>query len=218
MRIASESTMIEVRRGAQVTVQSTQLGHAYLVKEGHLRLVRHGAGGRMIALDLMGPGDLIGVTPILTEDGDADSAEALEDVLFCRVSARTLRDVLLENPSLSLHFSKLVGLRRRTVETRLLDIAFCTVRVRIARLILDLAERFGEQTDKGVRIRLKLTHQELADMVGSNREAANRAVMALVDRGVIRFVGKHLAVSDPQALAQEAEDGWSLQSVSADTT
>lgn len=217
MRIASESTMIEVRRGAQVTVQSTQHGHAYLVKEGHLRLIRH-AGGRMIALDVMGPGDMIGVTPILAEDADADSAEALEDVLFCRVSAQVLKEILLTNPGLSLHFSKLVGLRRRTVETRLLDIAFCTVRVRIARLITDLADRFGETTGAGVRIRLKLTHQEIADMVGSNREAANRAVMGLVDRGAITFEGKHLVISDAQALAQEADDGWSLRSVSSDTT
>lgn len=217
MDIASRSKMITARRGDRITVQSTASGHAYLVKEGHLRVVRSSPEGRAIALDILEPGDVIGITPVMTEDSDADSAEAMDDVLFCRLPASMLREALEKNPGLALHFSKRIGLRRRSVETRLMDIAFCTVKVRLARLLLELAERFGETVSEGTLIRLKLTHQELGDMIGSNREAANRAVSALLDTGVVRFVGKQLEIINREALRAEAHLGFDWRNVSTDT-
>ncbi len=204
MDIASRSKMITAKRGDRITVQSTSAGHAYLVKEGHLRVVRSSPEGRAISLDILEPGDVIGITPVLTEDSDADSAEAMDDVLFCRLPASMLRQALEDNPGLALHFSKRVGLRRRSVETRLMDIAFCTVKVRLSRLLLELADRFGEQAPQGTRITLKLTHQELGDMIGSNREAANRAASALLYSGAVRFVGKQIEIINQDLLRKEA--------------
>lgn len=196
--------MVTAKRGERITVQSTTSGHAYLVKEGHLRVIRSSPEGRAIALDILSPGDVIGITPVMTEDSDADSAEAMDDVLFCRLPASMLREALEQNPGLALHFSKRVGLRRRFVETRLMDIAFCTVKVRLARLLLELAQRFGVPGHQSTLIDLKLTHQEIGDMIGSNREAANRAVSALLDAGALRFVGKRLEVINTVVLRKEA--------------
>lgn len=218
MDIASWSKMITAKRGERITVHSTASGHAYLVKEGHLRVIRSSPEGRAIALDILSPGDVIGITPVMTEDSDADSAEALDDVLFCRLPAWMLREALEQNPGLALHFSKRVGLRRRQVETRLMDIAFCTVKVRLARLLLELAQRFGEPSHQGTLINLKLTHQELGEMIGSNREAANRAVSALLDVGALRFIGKRLEIIKEDALRKEAhlDFDWRLASTDSE--
>ncbi len=205
MELASKSKMIEAKRGETVTVQSTLVGHAYLVKEGHLRVLRSSPDGRAIAIDILEPGDVIGLTPIMTEDADADRAEAMDDVLFCRVPAAMLREVLEKNPTLSLHFSKRIGIRRRALETRLLGIAFCTVRVRTARLILELMDRFGEKRSDCVRIGIRLSHQEMGELIGANREAVNRAMGSLIDDGGIRFVGKTLEVVNVDALRRAAD-------------
>lgn len=217
MDLAARSKMVVAKRGDNLTVANTQAGHALLIKEGHLRAIRRASDGRSIGLDILGPGDIIGLTPVLTEDGDADVAEAMEDVLLCRVPTSLLRTVLERCPGLALHFSKLVGLRRRRVETRLVSIAFCTVKVRLARLLIELAEKFGRDEPRGCLIDLKLTHAEIADMIGSNREAANRAVLSLVDQDIVRFEGKRLRILDGKRLAEEAELQFDWQSVSSDT-
>lgn len=217
MDLAANSRMVKAKRGDIVTVKSTAFGHAYLVKQGHLRVIRFGAGGKAVALDILQPGDVIGVTPVVTEDGDADQAECLDDVLFCRLPTAKLRGVLEKNPSLALHFSKMMGLRRRSVEMRLIDIAFCTVKVRLARLLIELASRFGKATGTGVLIDLHLTHQEAADMIGSNREAANRAMSALIDNGAVTYSGKRVLIKDMAKLREEAELQFDWRNVSADT-
>lgn len=215
MDLASRSKMIPAKRGDLITVRTTAAGYAYLVKEGHLRVMRTSPDGRSISLDILEPGDVIGLTPIMTEDSDADSAEAMDDVLFCRLPASMLREALEKNPGLALHYSKRVGIRKRSLETRLMDIAFCTVKVRIARLLLELMERFGNQVEGGVRINLKLTHQEFGDLVGSNREAVNRSISSLIDSRVVRFSGKYLDVIDHQGLVREAnlEFDWQASKV-----
>lgn len=215
--IASRSKMLTARRGDRITVKTTAAGYAYLVKEGHLRVMRTTGEGRSIALDILEPGDVIGITPIITEDADADSAEALDDVLFCRLPATKLREALEQNPGLALHFTKRFGLRKRTLETRLADIAFCTVKVRLARLLLELLDRFGQPHAIGTVIKIRLTHQELGELVGANREAANRAAIGLVDQGILRFVGKQIAVIDREALLREANFGFDWRNVSIDT-
>lgn len=217
MDLAARSRMVTAKRGDNLTVANTQAGQALLIKEGHLRAIRRTPDGRSVGLDILGPGDVIGLTPILTEDGDADVAEAMEDVLLCRVPASLLREVLERCPGLALHFSKQMGLRRRRVETRLVALAFCTVKVRLARLLIELAEKFGKVEPLGRLIDLKLTHSEIADMIGSNREAANRAVLSLVDEGIVRFEGKRLCILDPHRLAAEADLLFDWQSVSVDT-
>lgn len=217
MDLAANSRMITAKRGDIVTVSSTEAGHAYLVKEGHLRVIRVGTGGKAVSLDILEPGDVIGITPIVTEDGDADRAECLNEVLFCRMPTTKLREVLEKHPSLALHFSKLMGLRRKSVETRLIDIAFCTVKVRLARLLIELTSRFGVCSESGTLINLKLTHQEAADMIGSNREAANRAMSQLIDAGAVTYSGKRVLVIDMAKLQEEAELHFDWRNVSADT-
>lgn len=212
--LAARSKMFTTKRGDLLSVANTAAGQALLVKEGHLRAIRKSPDGRSVGLDVLGPGDVIGVTPIMTEDADADLAEAMDDVLLCRVPAAMLREVLEKNPKLALHFCKQIGLRRRRIENRLLNVAFCTVKVRLARLLLEMRERYCRD---GL-IDFKVTHSELADMIGSNREAANRAVMAMIDEGSILFEGKRIRIVNLKLLKDQAELGFDWQSVSGDTT
>lgn len=141
MDVAARSKMIRVKRGDLVTVQSTSEGHAYLVKEGHLRVFRTSNDGRVLSLDILESGNVLGITPIITADADADAdadaAEALDDVLFCRVKASVLREILEKHPGFALHFSKRIRILRKSLDTRLMDIAFCTIKVRLARLLIE---------------------------------------------------------------------------------
>lgn len=199
--LARRSEMVEIRRGDLITVRTTQEGQACLIKKGRLRALRR-QGGRTVALDILGPGDIVGATTVLSGDADAEQAEALEDVLLCRIPARVLRELLENNPSASLHIGKLVGLRKRRVESRLIDMVFCSVRVRLAKLLIELSERYGQTHERGTMLSLKLTHQELSSLIGANREATTRAIGELMDGGAIAYAGRKLVILHGGGLAE----------------
>ncbi len=70
----------------------------------------------------------------------------------------------------ALAVTKLVGLRRQRIERRLRTLLFISNQHRLNHLLLDLAEQFGEAIDGGIRLGLKLSHQEIANLIGTTRE------------------------------------------------
>ncbi len=74
------------------------------------------------------------------------------------------------------------------------------IRSRLASLVLHLKEQFGESTPEGTRITLRLTNQEMADMIGTTRETVNRSLNRFWDERLIDMKTSHIVVSDEGAL------------------
>jgi len=81
-----------------------------------------------------------------------------------------------------------------------MDVIFRDVKSRVARTLFDLAERHGTRSPQGVRIELKLTHQELANLVGTARETITRILAEFQDAGCLTVEGRHLVIRDQEAL------------------
>jgi CRP-like cAMP-binding protein len=205
MELAARSEMLDVPKGEAFTVRNAETGYVYLLKLGRMRSVRPVGDGRKVALDILSPGDVVGATAIVSGGADSESFEAMEPCLVCRIRGEVLESLLEQNGQVGLSVMHRVGLRKRKIESRLLDMVFCTVPVRVARLLLEFGEQFGEKTSKGVLINLKLTHQELADLIGANREAATRALSLLLDAGAIGYQGKLILIRDSGVLAAAAK-------------
>lgn len=203
--LAVRSAMREVPKRERIALGGLERGRVYLIKEGRVRTLESVHEGKEVGTDVLGPGDMVGVADLITGEGDTECFEAVEDALVCVVDSGVLHDILRTSPDLTLYVAKRVGIRMRRIETRLLDLMFCTVPVRVARTLLDLSERFGRQTKEGTLIDLALTHQQYADLVGSNREATTRALTSLVDCGVVGYAGRKIVVKDAAALSRHAE-------------
>lgn len=201
MDLARRSEMFDVPKGQTFGVRDADSGHAYLLKKGRMRSLRKTPDGREVALDILAPGDIVGATAIVSGGADSERFEALEPCLVCRIRGEVLQDLLERNGKIGLSVMHRVGLRKRKIESRLLDMVFCTVPVRVARLLTELAEKFGHQTSEGTLIDLKLTHREIADLVGANREAVSRALTGLVDEGAIAYRGKLILLLDSGKLS-----------------
>lgn len=205
MDLANRSEMREVPKKERISLGGLEKGRIYLIKEGRVRTLEPVNEDKSIGTDVLGPGDMVGVADLIAGEGDTECFEAVEDALVCIVDAGVLHEILRTSPDLTLHVAKRVGIRMRRIETRLIDLMFCTVPVRVARTLLDLADRFGKQTKDGTLIDLALTHQQYADLVGSNREATTRAFASLLDTGAITYQGRKVVVSDFDILRRHAE-------------
>lgn len=184
-------------RGQELFNPSTGQGMVYIVRSGCIRLYKVLPDGRSINLGLLGPNTIF--TQEDTADGIASGAiaEALVDSTVSLVEASSLGALIADSPDLA--HAIVAGMTRRVTELQTL-VEHLLVRdtaVRLATTLIGLAQRFGRPTAEGMTaIALPLTHQGLANMIGSNRVTVTRKLLELQEAGHVRSLGRNaLAVN-----------------------
>ncbi len=104
-------------------------------------------------------------------------------------------------PDVAFEITKLVGLRRQRIERRLKNLLFLPNYDRLVHLLLDLAEQFGVHTDDGIRLRVKLSHQDMANLIGSTRETVTVTLGQLRAEGSVECGRRKLTITNPRKLA-----------------
>ena len=136
----------------------------------------------------------------------ASRVEALEPSVLRVVGWEAFEDLVLRNPKVGLKTIRLLGERLDAYEGRLSDLIRKEVPARLAGLILRLSERQGVIAGhRDRRIPARYTHQQLASMVGSNREAVTRALGVLRKAGAVETRDRQIYVRDVDALEYFAE-------------
>ena len=118
----------------------------------------------------MEPGEIFGELALVGGNSKDEHAEATEATTLIAIGVNDLQAILHKYSSVSFAITKLIGHRRLKIERRLKNLLFRTNRERIVHLILELTETYGEQTEDGINLGIKLSHQEIASLIGSTRE------------------------------------------------
>ncbi|MHB1927830.1 MAG: Crp/Fnr family transcriptional regulator [Acidimicrobiales bacterium] len=181
-----------------------------LVVSGMVRLFLTTPEGREVNLAYARSGELIGVAGII--DGPSQvSAQAFTDTRLWRFGLSSMREVAATQPQLALALARqlLDRLYRVVVEVR--GATFGSLRSRVARHLLDLAaEQQADHVEAGHHageLVAPVTHQQLADAVGSVRQAVGRVLGKLHTDGLIEQTRHGVVVLDPEALRAEGWDG-----------
>lgn len=181
-------------------------GLVYIVRAGFVRLYKTLPDGRAINLGLLGPN-----TVFAQEDGydglsTGAAAEALVDSTLSIVEADDLAGLIAESPELA--SAVVAGMTRRLTELQTL-VEHLLVRdtsVRLVTTLLTLAKGFGRPTADGMTaISLPLTHQGLANMIGSNRVTVTRKLLELQEQGIVRSLGRNAIAVDSEKLRAYAQ-------------
>src|ERR1700748_1314435 len=114
------------------------------------------------------------------------SASAVTDAVLASLKHQALTPFLRERPDVSLHLLRALAQRLRRANDVMADLVFTDVPGRVAKALLDLAGRFGEQTPEGLQVHHDLTQEELAQLVGASRETVNKALADFAARGWLR--------------------------------
>ena len=167
---------------------------------GRVKISRITEGGKELTLAILEAGEVFGELEVL-EGGHRDTiAEALEDISICVLKRKDFEDVLKKNPDLTLRLTKLIGFRLKKIENRIEDLVFRDVPSRLARLFLSLAKEFGKASEDEVRLNLKITHQELANLIGSTRETVSATLNDFRRRELIRQDHHFIIIRDQNRL------------------
>lgn len=171
----------------------------YFIETGRVRVTRLSAEGKTVILALLGPGEIIGEAA--WEAGEHDSyAETLEDSRIYQIGREAFQGLIRENPDFGLRLIQIIGVRLKQAQARIEDLVFRQVPSRVARLLISLAESHGKVTPNGIRVEFPLTHQEIADMVGSSRVTVTQILNKFRSSNWIEIESKRVTIHNLDAL------------------
>lgn len=183
--------------GAYLAREGEPANSVFVIERGLVRITRTSRHGRELVLRLLGAGDTLGELGVLDAGGirtaDAIAAEPTTCVMLSRDD---LHAAIRSTPELGLRLMASLVAHVRRKDDELADIAYLDVPGRIARKLLELADRHGEPSADGVRIGVRLPQAELAAMVGASRENVNRALAQLANLGALTNDRGHITILD----------------------
>ena len=156
--------------------------------------------GREIILALLRMGEVFGEEAALEDAPRDHMAEAYEDALVCTVTKQDFLDMLRNHPSLAFKVTKLIGFRLKTFRSRVETLLYEGAPARLAATLLDLARDRGVPDAHGILLPLKLSQQDLANLIGVTRESVNLALSDFRQRGLIAIEGRTIRLLQPDAL------------------
>ena len=171
----------------------------FLVRQGRVQLYRISPEGKKLVIATLGPGALFGEMALLGQQMHNAFAEALDDCSILVMSRTDLERLILSKPVLGQRMLEITGRRLSDAEARLEDMAFKGIPARLASLLLRLAAESGSNEIHG------LTHQDLAETIGTYRETATQVLNDMKTAGLIDIGRKRITILDTdrvQALAK----------------
>jgi CRP-like cAMP-binding protein len=194
------TTMSTVSKG-RVFYRPEELGEVlFILKEGQVQLYRISPEGKKLVITTLGPHTLFGEMALLGTKMHNTFAEAVDDCLICVMSRTDLERLILSKPQVALRVLEITGKRLREAEERLENMAFKGIPARLASLLLRLSAERDTLEIVG------LTHQDLAESVGTYRETATQVLNDLKSQGLIEIGRKRITILDQDRLAEIAEN------------
>jgi len=179
----------------------------HLLVAGRMKTLRFSEDGRVMILDLLGTGEVFGEMALVAEGGiEPTYAEALEDVEIETFSRFALDSILRGRSALALGIARLMAARRKRLERRLETLVFQKVPARLAFLLLELSDRFGEPEEKGTVVDIPLSQQDLGNLIGASREIVSLTLSEFRRREAVSMLGRRIVVHESK-LRREALSG-----------
>lgn len=179
----------------------------YLLERGRVKLTRESSDHRIHLLSIHGRGELLGEIPVFDPTGGPRTASAVSmtnDTLVASLERNALFAWLSEHPRVAIDMLQVLANRARLNNERISDLVFMDVPGRLAKTLLDLAQRFGEPSEDGLVVPHDLTQEEMAQLVGASRETVNKALMDFTQRHWISRRGHTIIIYQPGKLIRRA--------------
>ncbi len=201
--LASRSSLDRLRKRETMAMDPREHARMMLLLEGRARLYEPGPRGRRLTVAVAEAGT-VAVVAGLSERPRELRVEALVPSVFCFLGWEAFEEAARRNPEAGLRLSRALVDRIGVLEERLADVAYREVPARLAGAILRLVESEGVMGREGPKLPTPYTHEQLASMIGANREATTRALGALRKRGVVQVRDRCVHITNPEALHRTA--------------
>ncbi|RZS41287.1 CRP-like cAMP-binding protein [Herbihabitans rhizosphaerae] len=202
--LAQTLEAVEFPRGHVIFAEGEPGDRLYIIQQGKVKLGRKSPDGRENLLGIMGPADMFGELSIFDPGPRTSTATTVTEVKAVTMDRPALRQWIATRPEIAEQLLRVIARRLRRTNGMLADLIFTDVPGRVAKALLQLAQRFGSQEAGLLRVTHDLTQEEIAQYVGASRETVNKALADFAHRGWLRLEGKSVLILDPERLARRA--------------
>lgn len=187
-------------KGSYLFFENEEGNTLYIVVSGLIKIYKSDISGRIKTLAYLKEGDFFGEMAMLDEEKRSASACVLEDSLVLILNRSDFQREILNNPEIALRLMKALSERLRNADKQIEDLTFRNLPGRVASTLLDLSKKYGIKAQEGTKINLKLTHQELADMIGTAREVVTSILSDFKKAGCIILDRKYIIIINDKEL------------------
>lgn len=184
--IDAMSQMRPVKKGKIIVSPDAPIPALFLLKEGQVRLYRMNQHGKQFTVDILTSGNIFGETATLSLTDDDLYAEAMTDTYLCTIGVDEFEQFIEKNPKIALKLINILSERLKDLYALSEKIALTDVKYRILYLLLKLSEKNGVRKKDWQTINIKLTHADIAAMVGTTRETTSVIMSNLKKEGYIK--------------------------------
>ena len=204
--LESHSKVRKLKKGDPVYLPNEQADGVLLVAHGRVKVCHSTPDGKESILGFVDAGEIFGELSILGGERREEYVEATEKTTLVLLPKDAITSVLRKYPEIVLGVTKLIGLRRQRVEKRLRNLLFRSNRERVIHLLLELCEKYGERTENGIALNIRLSHQEMASIIGSTRETVTVVLGQLQKENFLKIARRRVIVLDLDGLAHEVKE------------
>jgi CRP-like cAMP-binding protein len=180
------STMTPVKKGTIIISPRNPIKALFLLKKGQVRLYRVNAQGKQFTTDILVDGNLFGETTSFSITDNEMYVEAMTDTYLCTMAKDEFETFIVKNPQISLKLINILSSRLKDTYDLSEKIALGDVKYRVLFLLVMLSERSGKRKKEWQTIEMRLTHADIATMVGSSRETVSAIISQLRKDGLLK--------------------------------
>ncbi len=205
-RVESRSKTRSFRKGEPIYLPADVADGVMLLINGRVRICHLTPEGKQSILVFVDPGEIFGELAVVEGQQRNEYAEAAENCQVVVIPKADMQWLMHQYPDVSFGITKLIGTRRQRIEKRLRNLLFRSNRERLVLLLLELVEQYGQVENGATHLNLKLSHQELANIIGSTRETVTVVLGKLQSEGFLEIARRRIKILNLPGLARQVQE------------
>ena len=201
LKIVNTINHKEYAKGDVVFTEGNVANTLFFINEGKIKLYKYTKDGKEQILHVLSEGDFFGELELIKPSKYGFNSKAIIDSKICTLTKDEMKEIMMKNPEIGIKVLETVGERLSKVESLVKNLATNDVDSRMAYLLTDLMEKYGENIEKNISIELPLSREEMANFIGVTRETISRKLKKFEDEKLIKIVGtKIIIILDEEGL------------------
>lgn len=198
--LSQEVEIREIPRRQVIYLPGDPGDRVFFINGGRVKCSKVTRDGKELTLAYRGAGQLFGELCVIDATPRDEMAEAMKNAIITEVPRDLFKNLMVSDPKLCFAFACIIGERRRAIETKLEHLVFRDVQAKLAALLLELSEEYGVEHEEGTQIGLKITHQEMANLIGSTRETISLTLAQFKKKGLLDLNGRTVILKNQEGL------------------
>lgn len=196
-RLSENRAVRSFKKKDMIFMEGQSPNDLYHIEKGQVKTYKVNYDGKELITGLFSEGDFLGYISLLEEKPYNENAEALEDVRISIIPKDDFLTLIYSSKDVARKFIKLLSNNYKEMENRLLEIAYQSVRQRVAHELLKLDERYGHVGKNSV---ISITRRDISNIVGTATESLNRTLADFKDEGLIEISDDGLKILNKSRL------------------